>query len=437
MTQTILLASGKSTRTWPITEKVFFEIGGKTLLQHQIETMLAAGLQKIVVVGNENNIQVIKTICRELPGQFSFSVQKDLSTGIRGGILAAKSSVNEKEPILLVCSNDIVEKSAFETIKKKAKSSDSQIFLVGKKVEKYFPGGYLELFCGKNSSSNTRIKKLVEKPGEGNEPSSLVTLLIHFFQKGDLLLRALEKQKTGDYYEEVLQSLFDIGVTAEVVEYTGFWSAIKYPWHFLDVAQFFRERIQETKIHPTAYIAKGACIGERAVIGKNTKVLDGAIVVGPSIIGENVVIANHTLVRESVIERGCVIGQGTEVARSILQKNCWTHQNFIGDSVFEENVPLGAGTKTGNLRLEEGEVFSEIHGQKVSSQRKKLGLIAGKDIRVGVNTSFMPGVKIGSGSFLGGGLIIDHDISENRFVRGKIELIERENKFSSPSRERF
>ena len=86
------------------------------------------------------------------------------------------------------------------------------------------------------------------------------------------------------------------------------------------------------------------------------------------------------------------------------------------------NVGLGAGAVTGNLRLDEKNVTVLIAEEKVDSGSNKLGLIAGNKVRVGINTSIMPGVKIGSGSFIGGGLAIAEDVPNNSFVRGKMKL---------------
>jgi len=67
----------------------------------------------------------------------------------------------------------------------------------------------------------------------------------------------------------------------------------------------------------------------------------------------------------------------------------------------------------------------------------KFGLITGKNIRAGINTSFMPGIKIGSNSMIGAGIIVPYDIPENSFVKGKIELEIKPNKakVSNESRE--
>ncbi|HMR01072.1 MAG TPA: hypothetical protein PKA32_01665, partial [Candidatus Gracilibacteria bacterium] len=62
------------------------------------------------------------------------------------------------------------------------------------------------------------------------------------------------------------------------------------------------------------------------------------------------------------------------------------------------------------------------------SGRNKFGLITGNHVRSGVNTSFMPGVKIGTNVCIGAGIVIGEDIEDNKFVTGKFELKQYDNK---------
>jgi carbonic anhydrase/acetyltransferase-like protein (isoleucine patch superfamily) len=91
----------------------------------------------------------------------------------------------------------------------------------------------------------------------------------------------------------------------------------------------------------------------------------------------------------------------------------------------------GSGTKTGNLRLDEKEIVSEIKGEKVCSQKSKLGAFIGKNVRVGINTSIMPGVKIGGGSFIGAHFLCDSDIPEKKFTYQKTPVVSKKNQTSS------
>ena len=127
-------------------------------------------------------------------------------------------------------------------------------------------------------------------------------------------------------------------------------------------------------------------------------------------------------------------GFGTEIARSFLADQVWTHTNYIGDSVIGRNTSFGSGSVTGNLRLDEKEIPVIIGGEKVSTGTNKLGAIIGENVRVGINTSLMPGIKIGNNCFIGGGISVAQDVPDSKFVYGKWELTMKDNTASiSPS----
>ena len=175
-------------------------------------------------------------------------------------------------------------------------------------------------------------------------------------------------------------------------------------------------------------IAATAAVGKNVYLDEGVRVLDNAVIQGPAYIGKNTIIATGALVRGSHIGSNCVIGFGSEVARSYVGEGVWTHTNYVGDSIIGNNVSFGSGAVTGNLRLDEKPIGVVIQnakspqGEKINSHRTKLGLITGNNIRAGINTSFMPGVKIGSNSCVGAGITVAQDIPENSFVTGKWEL---------------
>jgi len=49
----------------------------------------------------------------------------------------------------------------------------------------------------------------------------------------------------------------------------------------------------------------------------------------------------------------------------------------------------------------------------------KLGAMIAANVRIGVNTSIMPGVKIGNNSMIGAGVTLDCDLSDNSFCVAK------------------
>jgi bifunctional UDP-N-acetylglucosamine pyrophosphorylase/glucosamine-1-phosphate N-acetyltransferase len=129
------------------------------------------------------------------------------------------------------------------------------------------------------------------------------------------------------------------------------------------------------------------------------------------------VIGNNALVRGSSIGQRCVIGYNTEVVRSVIGDDVWTHSSYVGDSVLSDNVSLGAGTTTGNLRLDEAEISSLVKGESVGTGLDKFGTAVGEGARTGIHTCIGPGVKIGARSFVGSNALISQDIPDDSFVK--------------------
>ena len=408
----VLLAAGRSRRIAPIADKNFLKFLGKPLIAHQIEALKKAGFNEILIVGGKHNLSALK--------KFGCTVreQTDLDLGMAGAVLSAANWI-KKDPFLVVSSNDVTSAAAYELIKKNIKKGEG--LLLSKKVNEYFPGGYLK------ANLKGVISEIVEKPGKGNEPSKLVNIVMHFHPDAEALVSAINKElkaknRNGDdIYEKSLQSLFDKKIIYRALPFDGFWQPVKYPWHVLALMNGFlklsgKKKARNVEIAPSAII-KGDVYLEEGV-----RIMENAVIVGSAYIGANTVIANNTLVRGSHIGANCVIGFASEVARSFIGDGVWTHSNYIGDSVIGSDVSFGAGSVTGNLRLDEKNISVFVNEHKLNSGINKLGIITGDHIRVGINVSFMPGVKIGSNSSVGAGITVARDVPENSFITGNWEL---------------
>ncbi len=435
----ILLAAGRSKRLQPIEDKNFLSFLGKPLIQRQLEQLAVVGLKEIIVVGGNHNLKNLRKLAP--PGRgpteagpyagchVKIVEQKNLDDGMAGAILSVEKYVKDDD-MLIVSAQDVVEAEAYQLLMRAVRNNKNiDSFLVGKKVSLYFPGGYLKV------KKNGRISGIVEKPGAGKEPSSMVNLVIHYHRNTKKLYESLRmvKPHKDDWYETALDLLIKKGEKIKVVPYNGFWQPIKYPWHVLSVMDYFLEHIEQ--IFPRgrvgrkpADVAKSATIrGKNVYFEDGVRILDNAVIIGPVYIGKNTVIATNALVRNSHIGDNCVIGFGSEIARSYIGNNVWTHTNYIGDSVIGNDVSFGSGTVTANLRLDEDTIKTFVQNEKIDTGLVKFGLVTGDHIRCGVNTSFMPGIKIGHNCFIGGGITVNKDIADNQYVYGKSELIIKEN----------
>jgi bifunctional UDP-N-acetylglucosamine pyrophosphorylase/glucosamine-1-phosphate N-acetyltransferase len=429
----LLLAAGRSKRMDPIPDKNFLLFNGKPLIVHQIHALMDAGFDEFVVIGGKHNLDKLN----ELPKNYDFGKikyqvveQKNLDEGMAGAIIATKDILDD-EPVCIVSANDVVDKSAYAIVLEEILKVDAESLIVGKKVKEYFPGGYLEV------DDEGMIKSIIEKPGEGNEPSDLVNIVIHCHKHPGKLIEVIEatESKNDDRYEVAMDKLIKDGARMKALEFDDFWQPIKYPWHVFKVMDYFFEKMDKY-ISEEADIADTAVIKGNVIIKEGAKIFENAVISGPAYIGKNVIVANNALVRGSMVNEGSVVGYSTEIARSYLDRDVWTHTNYIGDSVICRNVSFGSGAVTGNLRLDEGEISLNVGSEKMGTGTNKFGLVCGENVRVGINSSFMPGVKIGSNTIIGGGLVIGQDIEEGKFVKGKVELEIRDNKAQLDAKKR-
>jgi bifunctional UDP-N-acetylglucosamine pyrophosphorylase/glucosamine-1-phosphate N-acetyltransferase len=415
MFKVIILGAGQSSRMKPLSDKVTLPFCGKTLLEHQINKLTKLNLKNFIIILNQENQKYIKPLCKELELKysikFSYGIQTDFSLGIKGAFMSAKPYIKKDDEILLINSNDIVENFLFEDIIKKSQEKNINSIICGKIVNKYFPGGYISI------DNKGFLTDIVEKPEEGKEPSDLVNILIHYHKEALNFLTYVENSKkinNDDAYEIALKKYSEKN-NIYVYPYNGYWQAVKYPWHILDLQKYFLKHLN-SYISPNSQIEKNVIIKGKVFIDDNVKIMENACIKGPCYIGKNTIIGNNSFIRESIIGENSVIGSFSEITRSYLKKSVWTHNNYLGDSIIEENVSFGAGTKTANLRLDEKNILVNIKDKKTDSQRNKLGAIIGSHCRFGINCSLNPGVKIFENCFVSSSCNITKDLTKNTFM---------------------
>ncbi len=421
----VFLAGGSSSRFSPLKEKNMYRFLGKTVPQYQLDKYKQfLEIKKIIVVTNEANVADIEGMLGVRHDKVEVKVQK--GEGMAGATMTGIEDLDDGDDLLVANMNDYFDDELFEYFLKLLPDLrvKKESMLPGYKVEKYFPGGYLIL------DEDNYVTRVVEKPGEGNEPSKFVKFVFDYFSSVGMLRKVYAKSfsDNDDLYEVALTNMMNGGERFRMLEFDKRWITIKYPWHVLDVMNFFLSKIKGQQISKDTQIANSAVIKGDVVIESGVKIFENAVISGPAYIGKNCVIGNNALVRESMLGDDVVVGYCTEIVRTYIYGNVWTHKNYIGDSIVESNVSFGSNTVTGNLRLDEGEIFVKVKGEKINSKLRKLGAIVGSDTRFGVGVMIMPGVKIGAGSMVGAGIVLDYDIDRNSYVYQKSIFAIKKNK---------
>ena len=407
----VFLCGGRGKRMFPIAEdKFLLDFLEKPLLEHQINAACEAGLNHFVIIGNPDNIQRIEQITKRIPGiEVDLAVQKK-SVGIADALKSAEPFLQGQ--FLIINPNDVFSSSAYTKILSEAEKRAASSYIVGYQVQKYFPGGYLQV------NPQNDLLHIVEKPNPGEEPSNLVNILIHCHTNSEELLHYIETVQTtrDDVYECALDNMVKGGHKIKVVPYNDFWAPIKYPWHIFKVVEYFLNNAQPY-MASSARVSEKATIEGKVILSDNVKVLENAVIRGPAYIGANSIIGNNALVRDySHIGSNSVIGYCTEVKHSYIGDDCWFHSNYIGDSIVDDNCSLGAGTILANFRLDEGNIQIKVGDNLVDTGYDKLGAILGRGCRIGVNANLMPGVRVGPDSFVGPQVCLREDVDANKRV---------------------
>lgn len=396
---------------WPIqTDKCLIPFLGKPLLYHNLKQIKEnTSASEFIIIANPQSKDAVEEVTKELNLSYTIAVQRQ-PNGMADAILSAKDLIEGE--VLIVNAEDVLDAKVFQDVLR----VQGEVVLTGRKTDEYFPGGYIK-------ATGNSVQAIVEKPGEGNEPSDLVKLVVDYFKDGQKLVRYLEKAQTNkdDAYEVALDQTIEEGLEVKFAKYEGAWIPLKYPWHMLDLTAYFLSQVEQ-QISPQAKISDKAIIEGKVVIEEGVRIFEGAVIKGPVFIGKNCIIGNNSMVRESNLEEGCVTGFNSDITRSYIGSNCWFHTNYIGDSVLEGDCGMGSGAVLANLRLDNKNIT--VGEEHLETGRSKLGLIAGQGVRIGVNASIMPGVRVGSNSLIGPGVVLKKDLSENKKITLKEESYE-------------
>lgn len=383
----VILAGGAGTRFVPFsTNKTMWPICGKTALQHTLEMVQSAGLDQIVVVGNKSNEEFLKSY-QTISPNLVYRLQSD-ALGMDDALKLIADLISTQS-ILVLNSVDFIETNLIKRVLDRIEKDRPKLLVCGMKVDKYVPSiGYYAL-------KNNRVVGVIEKPDEGKQPSDVIRHVFDYFEDPAEYIGLLEKYpdpNDKDQRYELAQDVLLKKYGADI-EYSSYWSKLKFPFNVLDVMKIFFDHRIEKFVHHSAHISPLAVIEGKVYIDANARIDAYAVIKGPAYIGRNTLIGSHTLVRQSMIEEGAVVGFGTEVARSYVGPDCQLHHTFVGDSVLEKAVNMSWGTVTTNLRFDRKPVRCKLpNGTHLPTDKDKLGALIAQGCFLGSNASTMPGV---------------------------------------------
>ncbi len=238
---------------------------------------------------------------------------------------------------------------------------------------------------------------------------------IAYFAKRYLKSNLLGATCVADIYQRVSTKIASFFNTMPYeIEKTEFWK-INYLWNLLDANQVLITTIKE-KNHGT--IEDNVTIIGKVSIEKGTRIRSGSYLEGPLAVGKNCDIGPNCYLRKGVsLDKNIRIGNACELKNTIVYDGTHIgHLSYVGDSIIGANCNFGAGTITGNLRLDDSAVKAKVGEDVISTGRRKMGVIMGNNVKTAINTYFMPGVIVGNNSAIGTGVILKRNLESGKFV---------------------
>lgn len=316
MKQAIVLAAGEGQRLRPFTvtrPKAMLSIADKPILQYVVEALVSNGIHNIVIVAGYRKEQVFDYIgAGERFGAAITYVTQSSQLGTAHA-LAQTRGVAEGEFMVLPGDNLIGP----ETIAEFLTVGPEAVLL--KRVEN--PSGY-----GVVDTAGGRVRGIVEKPKEAG--GNIVNTGIYAF--------------TRDIYEYT-ESVLDIpdainamiagGRNIKAQETTGTWLDVVYPWDILSLNDAVLSRIEaslggtidtdvalrgQVSVGEDTMLRSGSCITGPVVIGKGCDIGPNACIMPSTSIGDNVIIAPFTYIKNSVIGDDVNIGPGCIIEDSVI-----------------------------------------------------------------------------------------------------------------------
>ncbi|MBI2041551.1 MAG: NTP transferase domain-containing protein, partial [Candidatus Nealsonbacteria bacterium] len=384
--QAVILAAGQSSRFWPLNQKhkSLIRVMGRSLISYTIDGLRKSGIMDIVVVQGAS-----RDIEKELRDKKIKYITQSKPLGMGDALWQAKKLI--KGPFLVLNAERVDIADILEIIP----NSDPLNFrssLIGQKTKTP------ELF-GMMRMSGERVLEIIEKPKE-KPPSDIRVVGVYFLEPG--FFKIYQKVKKHQYdFEDALslyikESRVRVRMLKKTEEETPF---LKYPWHLFSIVKYlFDNNLKKNEVRK----------------GENVKIFKGAVINGPCYIGDNCIVGNNAVVRDYTdLEEGAMVGALAEVARSIFQKNSHCHSGYFGDSILGENCRAGAGTITANVRLDRRNIKN--------TGLNSMGVIVGENTHIGINSSLMPGVLIGSNCVIGPSSVIFDNLEDGSIFYSKFD----------------
>ena len=396
MLQAVIMAAGKSTRTYPLTltkPKPLLHIANKAILAHQLDQFVGLIQEAIIIVGYKSEM-IREFFGDSYRGIALGYVEQSEQLGTGHAAMQVRPYIRDR--FLVMNGDDLYARKDIEGC------LQYQYSLLGLEMPDPRLFGVLTV-------ENGLVKNLIEKP---EYPSSNLTNIgMYVFDMNIFpILDRIPKSPRGEYeITDAVRQLAQISNLHCHVS-TEYWIPVGFPWSLLNANDFLLETNFDENIE--GIIEPGVRIEGKVSLGKNSIIRQGTCIQGNLCIGKDCTIgANCHISGNTSIGDRCYVANATTIRNSVIDQRVRIEPFCnISYSVIAADVLLHSGTVTMSAPIGTQTVTSVVKGESVDSKREQFGAVLASHVEFQPHVVTYPGVKIAPETTVPAGTVVKEDI---------------------------
>lgn len=313
----IIPVAGVGSRLRPHTysqPKVLLNVAGKPIIGHIMDKLIESGIDEAVIIVGYLGSKIEEYLTSNYSIKLTFVTQSE-QLGLAHAVHMCRPHVIDEEPLFIILGDTIFDVDLMPVL-------GSSVSSLGvKEVED--PRRF-----GVAVTEGDRIVKLVEKP---EQPISNLALVgLYFLHRAGALFSSIEHIISNDIrtkgefqLTDALQHMIDLGEPFSTFPVQGWYDCGK-PETLLATNEVLLQKNHQEKLLPGCIINPPVFIADNATVAN-------------SIIGPNATIAEHAVVKDSIIMNS-IIGRKSQVSEIMLDRSIVGNNAVVSAMGHELNI---------------------------------------------------------------------------------------------------